>query len=77
MRPYFKNQMPSCRYGCFYPDCTRVGDDGFGRRLLFCKRHGFQIVRSPKGSEFTFVGFLTSAQRKTEIKRIRGKKEGK
>lgn len=44
-RPYFKDQWPTCRFGCFYPECTRIGDDQNGHRLLFCTRHGFQIVK--------------------------------
>jgi hypothetical protein len=42
MKPYFKTQTPS-KCGCYYPDCTRLGDDGRGHRLMLCIRHGFLL----------------------------------
>lgn len=30
---------------CQYPLRIRVGDDGFGNRLLYCGKHGFKLMR--------------------------------
>lgn len=43
-KPIFEGQRSSpC--GCFYPYSTRIGDDPFGNRLMYCVNHGYSIVK--------------------------------
>jgi hypothetical protein len=44
-KPFFEGQATSCPCGCYYPYSTRIGDDPFGNRLIYCVNHGFFILK--------------------------------
>lgn len=71
--PYFEGQLCS-NCGCYYPDVTRLGDDGFGNRLILCINHGFQLF-PVDGIPLELRRIPTDEWREKQRKRLKGKKQ--
>lgn len=79
--PYFEGQLQS-HCGCYYPDCTRLGDDGRGQRLALCIRHGFYLFNirrnklNPNHQPLALLRLPTEAKLEKERKRLTKKSPG-
>lgn len=69
--PYFKSQIP-CVCGCYYPDVTRVRDEG-NTRVFYCIFHGEIIAKNDCGFSPIQQEIPTDEWREKERERIGGR----